>query len=207
MLLSLWNSLVIFQANKGVTRWAANTKGYHHLWETSRRTRVTLEMSAHSWETRQQIQGAELAVRTHRAEWMPIFVVYLQAVLTVGGLFFSPRCFATSPGTAATLLWPKYNFVFTGCWEPKETKIQAVKIKFELSKANEEAVLRRGRSRSRLCNTEQSFLKGTMEMIQLSAELGRWKLLRNSFKNQCNRNLKMPKKVKLTEKGPHGYCV
>lgn len=48
-----------------------------------------------------------------------------------------------------------------------------MKIKFELSKANEEAVLRRGRSRSRLCNTEQSFLKGTMEMIQLSAELGR----------------------------------
>lgn len=47
-------------------------------------------MSAHSWETRQQIQGAELAVRTHRAEWMPISVVYLQAVLTAGGLFFPP---------------------------------------------------------------------------------------------------------------------
>lgn len=29
--------------------------------------------------------------------------------------FFSPRCFAACPGTAATLLWPKYNFVFTGC--------------------------------------------------------------------------------------------
>lgn len=48
-----------------------------------------------------------------------------------------------------------------------------MKIKFETSKANKEAILRKGRSRSRLSNTEQSFLKGVMEMIQLSAELGR----------------------------------
>lgn len=106
------------------------------------------------------------------------------------------KVFATPLGTVSPLLWTEHNFAFTDYLEYKESEAKNTggKLKSDSQKRQERGMAPRIHS-----------VRG--EERQLSHLLS-WvtaKRLRNSSTNQWQGYLKMPEKVKLTQKGPRDY--